>query len=158
MFVGRFDEDRNGFRVFAALNESVLFFALFFIQSFAFRAGYVLLKRNELDVAGLFFVYGAMTFSSMILGQLYSTIPDQNEAKRAAKIVFKIIERNSKIDSMSPNGIRLDQVAGNVEFRNVHFEYATRPGVKILNGFSLSVNNGQSNALVGPSGCGMLGY
>jgi ABC-type multidrug transport system fused ATPase/permease subunit len=81
-------------------------------------------------------------------------LPDQNEAKKASKIVFKIIERKSKIDSLSENGLKLDNVIGNIEFKNVHFEYTARPGIRILNGFNLSVNNGQTNALVGPSGCG----
>ena len=75
-------------------------------------------------------------------------------SKQAAKTVFKLIDRKSKIDSMSEDGIKLDNVIGKIEFKNVHFEYSTRPGIKILNGFNLSVNNGETNALVGPSGCG----
>ena len=64
------------------------------------------------------------------------------------------MERKSKIDSMSEEGIRLDKVVGNIEFKSVHFEYPNRPGLPILRGFDLSVQNGQTNALVGPSGCG----
>ncbi|NWI68390.1 MDR1 protein, partial [Todus mexicanus] len=43
---------------------------------------------------------------------------------------------------------------GNIEFRNIHFVYPTRPEVKVLQGLNLKVNKGQTLALVGSSGCG----
>ena len=36
----------------------------------------------------------------------------------------------------------------------MHFNYPTRPEVKVLQGLSVSVKPGQTLALVGPSGCG----
>ncbi len=95
-----------------------------------------------------------ISLSSYFLSRSYVQLPDQKKAKDCTKTVFRIIERKSKIDSLSEEGVRLDNVIGNIEFKNVQFEYTTRPGIRILNGFNLSVNNGQTNALVGPSGCG----
>ena len=95
-----------------------------------------------------------MTFSSMILGRVYSQIPDQKKAIDAAKTAFKIIKRKSKIDALSEEGMKPDKIIGEIEFRDVHFRYPNRPTIKILNGFSLKVQNGQTNALVGASGCG----
>ncbi|NXY59778.1 MDR1 protein, partial [Callaeas wilsoni] len=43
---------------------------------------------------------------------------------------------------------------GNIEFRNIHFVYPTRPEVQVLQGLNLKVNKGQTLALVGSSGCG----
>ncbi|NXF92216.1 MDR1 protein, partial [Eubucco bourcierii] len=43
---------------------------------------------------------------------------------------------------------------GNIEFRNIHFEYPTRPEVQVLQGLNVKVNKGQTLALVGSSGCG----
>ncbi|NXC57369.1 MDR2 protein, partial [Aleadryas rufinucha] len=43
---------------------------------------------------------------------------------------------------------------GNIEFRNIHFVYPTRPEVQVLQGLSVKVNKGQTLALVGSSGCG----
>ncbi|XP_038171335.1 multidrug resistance protein 2 isoform X3 [Arvicola amphibius] len=43
---------------------------------------------------------------------------------------------------------------GNLEFKNVHFSYPSRSGVKILKGLNLKVQSGQTVALVGNSGCG----
>lgn len=41
-----------------------------------------------------------------------------------------------------------------IEFEDVHFAYPTRPKKSIFNGFSLKIRQGQTVALVGPSGQG----
>jgi len=41
-----------------------------------------------------------------------------------------------------------------VEFRDVVFHYPNRPTVKVLRGLNVSLNPGQTLALVGSSGCG----
>ncbi|NWI01969.1 MDR1 protein, partial [Tichodroma muraria] len=43
---------------------------------------------------------------------------------------------------------------GNIEFRNIHFVYPTRPEVQVLQGLNVKVKKGQTLALVGSSGCG----
>ncbi len=43
---------------------------------------------------------------------------------------------------------------GTVEFKDVHFNYPSRPDVKVLQGLNISVSPGQTLALVGSSGCG----
>ncbi|NWZ62791.1 MDR1 protein, partial [Acrocephalus arundinaceus] len=45
-------------------------------------------------------------------------------------------------------------IKGNVEFKNVYFNYPSRPDVEILKGLNLKINSGQTVALVGGSGCG----
>lgn len=127
---------------------------VYVIQITAFTYGWSMIQKGELETRDLYKVYGTMTFSSMILGAVYSQIPDQKKARSAAKTALKMIERVSKIDSMSNEGVRPDLCEGNIEFKNVSFEYPTRPGVRILNDFNLVVRNGETNALVGQSGCG----
>lgn len=41
-----------------------------------------------------------------------------------------------------------------VHFRDVHFAYPTRPDIEIFKGMNLSVQNGETLAIVGPSGGG----
>ncbi|NXI28746.1 MDR1 protein, partial [Sterrhoptilus dennistouni] len=45
-------------------------------------------------------------------------------------------------------------IKGNLEFKDVYFNYPSRPDVEILKGLNLKVNSGQTVALVGGSGCG----
>ena len=45
-------------------------------------------------------------------------------------------------------------VRGRIAFENVTFNYPTRPGQSALDGFSLTVEPGETVALVGPSGAG----
>lgn len=60
----------------------------------------------------------------------------------------------SPIDGTSPEGIKLSNVIGTVEFKNVHFSYPTKPHNAILNGLSWRADPGDTIALVGHSGCG----
>ena len=53
-----------------------------------------------------------------------------------------------------PRVLKIDQLHGDIEFRDVHFRYPARPDVKVLRGFNLSVKRGQKIALVGESGYG----
>ena len=44
-------------------------------------------------------------------------------------------EQIPKIDSSSDAGKKPDKVMGNVEFRNIHFRYPSRPDVKVKSRF-----------------------
>jgi ATP-binding cassette subfamily B (MDR/TAP) protein 1 len=125
---------------------------LFFIQATAFSFGFYLMKYDNLQLTDLFRVYASITFSSMTLGRVYAMMPDQKKSMSAARAVFRIIDRKSKIDSMSEEGLKPDTVIGNIRFENVHFNYPNRPDIKILRGLTLDCNKDETNALVGPSG------
>lgn len=79
-------------------------------------------------------------------------MPDQKKSASGARAVFRIIDRKSKIDSLSEEGLRPDTVYGYVRFEDVHFHYPSRPNMRILQGFTLDCRQGETNALVGPSG------
>jgi ATP-binding cassette subfamily B multidrug efflux pump len=69
----------------------------------------------------------------------------------AAERVFKFLEEKEEdIDVANP--IRLEQVKGLVEFRNVHFGYD--PNKIIIHNFSAIAQPGQKVAIVGPTGAG----
>ncbi|GMS96690.1 hypothetical protein PENTCL1PPCAC_18865, partial [Pristionchus entomophagus] len=59
-----------------------------------------------------------------------------------------------RIDAYSDRGDRPASVSGRVEFHNVHFRYPTRREAKVLNGFNLIIEPGETVAFVGHSGCG----
>lgn len=127
---------------------------IFFIQIVAFSYGWQLIQNDGLKSADLFKVYGTMTISSIILGRVYALLPDQKKARQSTKAAFKIMDRTSKIDSISNEGLKPDTLRGTIEFKDVTFEYPARPGVNVLDHFDMFINNGETNALVGHSGCG----
>lgn len=127
---------------------------ILFIQITAFTYGWQLIKSDGLATANLYKIYAMMTFSSLILGRVYSSIPDQKKARDSTKTAFAIINRVSKIDAMSTLGLKPEKLVGNIEFKNVEFEYPSSPGIKILQNFNLSIKKGETNALVGQSGSG----
>jgi ATP-binding cassette subfamily B (MDR/TAP) protein 1 len=77
-----------------------------------------------------------------------------SEASTAAERIKELIRRVPKIDSESAAGDVLDNVTGEVEFRNVEFCYPSRSKSPIFVNFSLHVPAGRSVALVGASGSG----
>lgn len=115
----------------------------------------------------------------MILGRVYAQLPDQRRSLEAAKWAFKIMERRSKIDSMSESGLipntseqqnmptnSATTVTNNkanssnntssslIQFEDVTFAYPNRPNLKVLRGLNLIIKPGLVNAIVGTSGCG----
>lgn len=55
-----------------------------------------------------------------------------------------------RIDARSKEGKKIEDVRGQIEFKNVHFTYPTRPDTTILNGLDLVIEEGKTTALVGP--------
>jgi ATP-binding cassette, subfamily B (MDR/TAP), member 1 len=125
---------------------------IFFIQSIAFGYGWYLIKNENLEIQDLYRIYSSLTFASMILGRNFSQLSDMKKAKDGARTAFRIIERKSKIDSLSEEGLKPNEIFGEIKFENVHFRYPNRSQIKILKGFNLTCNKGETTALCGPSG------
>ena len=68
--------------------------------------------------------------------------------------MFLTINRNPEIDASDINGRVLQDISGDIELRDVHFSYPSRPDEQILHGFCLSIPSGATAALVGQSGSG----
>ncbi|KAK9058807.1 hypothetical protein SSX86_023650 [Deinandra increscens subsp. villosa] len=97
-------------------------------------------------------------FSVMIgglaLGQSAPSMSAFAKARVAAAKIFKIIDHKPNVDRNRETGLELDSVLGQLELKNVDFSYPSRPDVKILNSFTLSVPAGKTIALIGSSGSG----
>ncbi|XP_076895263.1 ABC transporter B family member 1-like [Bidens hawaiensis] len=97
-------------------------------------------------------------FSVMIgglaLGQSAPSMSAFAKARVAAAKIFKIIDHKPNVDRNCDTGLELDSVSGQLELKNVDFSYPSRPDVKILNNFTLSVPAGKTIALIGSSGSG----
>ncbi|KAA8917436.1 hypothetical protein TRICI_000385 [Trichomonascus ciferrii] len=141
--------------------RSSLFYALSqgiapWIMGLGFWYGTTLLKDGKCDVFEFFTSFTCVVFGAQSAGSVFSYAPNMSKAKKAAENISKVIEINPKIDTWSKDGNMLedDTVQGNIEFKDVHFSYPTRPNVPVLKGLNLSVKREQYVALVGASGCG----
>ncbi|OCT75760.1 ATP-binding cassette sub-family B member 5 isoform X1 [Xenopus laevis] len=103
------------------------------------------------DVLAVFF---NVTISGYCIGQAASHFEAFNIARGAAYNIFKVIKQPSSINNFSNEGFKPDNIKGNIELKNIHYSYPSRPDVKVLKGLNLSVKSGQTVALVGQSGCG----
>ena len=90
----------------------------------------------------------------MSIGNAAPNFAAYASAKGAMDGIMEIVRRVSPIDASSEAGRKLDTVQGKIEFKGVHFFYPNRSNVQVLTDFSLTVNPGETVALVGHSGCG----
>ncbi|XP_072948561.1 multidrug resistance protein homolog 49-like [Epargyreus clarus] len=75
-------------------------------------------------------------------------------ARGAAKSLFRLLERKSRIDALQEVGNKPKGFKGDIVFENLYFNYPSRPDVKVLRGLTLRIKAGETVALVGGSGCG----
>ncbi|KAK2903283.1 hypothetical protein Q8A67_007996 [Cirrhinus molitorella] len=99
-------------------------------------------------------VFFSVMIGSFSLGQGAPNLESIAKARGAAYEVYKTIDMPRPIDSSSKEGHKPDHVRGDIEFKNIYFNYPSRKDVKILQGMSLKVPHGKTIALVGASGCG----
>ncbi|GFQ65371.1 ATP-dependent translocase ABCB1, partial [Trichonephila clavata] len=125
-----------------------------FAYASAFYYGSVLVASGELLYSDVFKVLEGVIVSVAVLGQTFAFAPDYQKALIAAGNIFKILDMKSVIDVFSPDGQNLKNVEGNISFKNVYFNYPTRPKVKVLRDLNLNIEPGKTVALVGSSGCG----
>lgn len=119
-----------------------------------FWYGGTLIGKGEYTLFQFFVCFSEIIFGTQSAGTIFSFAPDMGKAKNAAYQLKTLSDRKPQIDSWSPDGERVEDLEGTLEFRDVHFRYPTRPGQPVLRGLNLTVKPGQYIALVGASGCG----
>ena len=77
----------------------------------------------------------------------------QRAAGAASRLLDLLAEEPSIRAPLSPASLA-KPVRGRIAFENVTFEYPTRPGQSAIAGLSLTIEPGETVALVGPSGAG----
>ncbi|XP_076187478.1 ATP-binding cassette sub-family B member 5 isoform X7 [Aptenodytes patagonicus] len=128
--------------------------ANYFINAAVFRFGAWLIAHCLSNFENVFIVFSSVIFAAANVGQSASLAPDYGKARMSAQRIFQLLDRKPLIDSYSEEGDKLSNFEGNIEFRNIHFVYPTRPEFQVLQGLNVKVNKGQTLALVGSSGCG----
>ena len=140
----------RGRALFATFIITILFGALFFI----IWQGAVMVQDGTIS-AGELVAFVTYTFiiggSIASLGNFY---PEILGAFGATERVREILNTPSEVDLENHPVITPQKIAGNIEYKNVHFTYPTRPDIPILKGIDIKIEAGQKIALVGPSGVG----
>ncbi|XP_074509789.1 ATP-dependent translocase ABCB1 isoform X5 [Sebastes fasciatus] len=127
---------------------------IFLSDALAFWYGSTLILAKEYTIGTLLIVFFAVVIASLTLGEAAPNLQNFASARGSAHHVYSIIDHKPVIDSYSEAGFKPDSITGNIEFKNIHFSYPSRPDITVLNNLSLSVKSGQTIALVGSSGCG----
>lgn len=124
------------------------------IMGLGFWYGGTLIRQGKTNSYEFFAAFSAIVFGAQSAGQVFSYAPSMGKAYQAAQNVSRILDVIPEIDSLSTEGQFMDDVKGDLEFRDVHFRYPTRRHVPVLRGVNMTIKSGQFVALVGASGCG----
>ena len=85
------------------------------------------------------------------LTQISQAVVSMQSVAAAAERVFEFLDK-PEMEDESEKSVKLENVQGHVEFRDVRFGYS--PDKEIIHGFSAEILPGQKVAIVGPTGAG----
>jgi ATP-binding cassette, subfamily B, multidrug efflux pump len=129
------------------------------IMSFIGNLGYVavcvlggwLVVKNTIAVGDIqAFIQYVRSFTQPI-AQLANISNVLQQTAASAERVFEFLSEEEEVPETA-NPVKLDEVNGDVEFKNVHFGY--NADKVVINNFSASIKPGQRVAIVGPTGAG----
>ena len=113
-------------------------------------------------VGAVMYVGGSISFGTIVafmvyvrlftqpLTQLAQAFSSMQSVAASAERIFAFLDEREMEDESEKN-VRIDDVKGHVEFKDVHFGYGDR---EIIHGFSADIQPGQKVAIVGPTGAG----
>ncbi|KMU78210.1 lipid A export ATP-binding/permease protein msbA [Coccidioides immitis RMSCC 3703] len=123
--------------------------------SLAFWYGVKLVTKGQIGSGGeILTVIFAVALGTSALTMISPTIGDFTKAGAAANDVLDMIARTPGIDSMSTEGLKPEEVKGEIQLSGVSFFYPARPTIQVLNKVTLNIPARKVTALVGASGSG----
>jgi ATP-binding cassette, subfamily B, bacterial len=139
----------SGRAIFSVFIVVLLFGALFFVL----WEGALMLQAKEIRAGQLitFFTYTAVIGGAIVgLGNFYTELVGAIGATERIREILKKIPEIDRFDSNVPKIL----FNGEIEFKNVAFEYPTRQDIQVLKDVSFKIGSGQKVAIVGHSGAG----
>ncbi|PKA66622.1 ABC transporter B family member 19 [Apostasia shenzhenica] len=114
----------------------------------------VFIRNGQSDGGKAFTAIFSAIVGGMSLGQSFSNLGAFSKGKAAGYKLMEIVRQKPSIIQDPADGKCLDEVHGNIEFKDVMFSYPSRPDVLIFRDFSLFFPAGKTTAVVGGSGSG----
>ncbi|KAH9306017.1 hypothetical protein KI387_010421, partial [Taxus chinensis] len=115
-------------------------FLLFACNAFLLWYASTTIKNGQGDMSRVLKGYMIFSFVSFALVEPFGLAPYILKRRKSLVSVFEIIDRKPKIDSDDASGLKLPNVYGTIELKNVDFHYPTRPEMMILRNFNLKVS------------------
>eukprot|EP00854_Cymbomonas_tetramitiformis_P004824 gene4824-5892_t len=111
---------------------------------------------NTCDVKGstILIAMFSMNVGAQGLGLLEPCLSAMTNARQSAKRILDTVDRKPVIDIWDTSLKTVANIMGEIIFEAVEFAYPSRPDAMVCNGFDLTIQAGQTAALVGQSGCG----
>ncbi|XP_025201296.1 multidrug resistance protein 1A-like isoform X2 [Melanaphis sacchari] len=139
--------------VFSILLGSI-FVIIYSAYGIGFWYGSNLIVNKISSPGSIFTVFFSVMAGAFSVGNALPFINLVSIAIGAASNIFDIIDNKPKIDPYSSQGKKINKIQGKIEFKNVYFTYPTKCSTSILNNLSLTIESGQTVALVGSNGSG----
>ena len=99
-------------------------------------------------------IMAAITYTTMILSSVMmigNSFIFISRASASAKRINEVLESSPVI---CDGGVRTEDCKGKIEFKNVSFSYPGATGRAVLSGIDLTVEPGETVAVIGATGCG----
>ncbi|CAO3649968.1 unnamed protein product [Cunninghamella blakesleeana] len=144
-----------GFKRSAILAFSTGFFIFVFFSTYALSLWYgsTLVIQGRITGSQVIIAFFGIIYGAVGLVMLPNYLTAITTACGAAHSIYATIDRIPNIDSDQKSSQNLpDDYAADIQFKNISFNYPTRPDIQILNKLNLHVKNGSTVALVGASG------
>ncbi|KAL8500763.1 hypothetical protein ACS0TY_020374 [Phlomoides rotata] len=136
------------------LGTGFFMFTMLSCYALAVWFGAKLILHKGYTGGDVFTVLLAVAVGSFSLGQASAPMNAFSSGQAAAFKMFETIHRKPNIDAYDPKGNILNDICGDIEFRDVCFSYPARPKERIFDEFSILIPRGTTAALVGQSGSG----
>ncbi|KAF2463015.1 multidrug resistance protein [Lindgomyces ingoldianus] len=134
-----------------------MFFAMNAGYALALFYGVKLVSKGEVTSGGtIVVVLFCMIMASSAMGFIAPLIPDFSKAAASAAQIIKMIGDPKEGKKLKPDssGVKLDNLHGELELKDLSFTYPERPTVTVLDNINLRIPANKVTAIVGHSGSG----
>ena len=111
-------------------------------------------ENGIIDAGSLITAITAIVMGGFTLSHIWPTIHSIQKGIESGQRIFETIDRVSTVDATADDGLVVDDLLGKVEFKNVKLRFPSNPDQVVINDFSLTINAGETVAIVGPPGAG----